>query len=279
MARNHFRFVVRDAYGYAIQNAQVNIYQPDTTTAFTGTAYDAASGGAAVTNPFTTNDQGEIEAWFDTAQEVDVQVDDNSDAAYRAVEGSAQTLPFTTFTESATIDDAPANVQAHGPSYHTDRTRSIFLPVNDGAVLGGGTLSSLGTAPDEIRTISLPDASDTGATWALALPDWASGGIDVTIYFAGAVTAGGNVRWNITAKEVNEGDDVTAAGTTVSYDSAEPTTANLLVVDATQADVITPTVAGELIMIGVIRDGDHANDDYAQATHLIGIRVDYTATQ
>lgn len=102
-ARRHWRFVVRDQYGFVIQNAQVFVYQPGTTTVFTGTAYDAASGGAAVTNPFITNAFGEVEAWFDTAQVVDVLVTDNSNLAYRAVGGVADTANFPSFTEKDDI--------------------------------------------------------------------------------------------------------------------------------------------------------------------------------
>lgn len=102
-ARRHWRFVVRDKYGYVVQNAQVFVYLPGTTTVFAGTAYDAASGGTPVTNPFTTNDQGEVEAWFDTAQVVDVKVTDNSNTAYRAVGGVSDTLDFSDFTEKDDI--------------------------------------------------------------------------------------------------------------------------------------------------------------------------------
>lgn len=105
--RRHWRFIVRDQYGYVIQNAKVNVFQPGTSNAFLGTAYNAASGGSTVTNPFTTNDQGEVQAWFDTAQAVDVQVDDNTDAAYRAVDGSGSPVSFTTFTETDTIFASP----------------------------------------------------------------------------------------------------------------------------------------------------------------------------
>ena len=103
MARRHWRFVVRDQYGFVIQNAQVFVYLPGTTTVFTGTAYNAASGGSPVTNPFTTNAFGEVEAWFDTAQVVDVKVTDNSDTAYRAVGGPSATVSFSDFTESDDI--------------------------------------------------------------------------------------------------------------------------------------------------------------------------------
>lgn len=110
-ARRHWRFVVRDQYGYVIQNAKVNVYLPGTSTVFAGTAYNAASGGGTVTNPFTTNAQGEVEAWFDTAQVVDVQVDDNTNTAYRAVGGASDLSDFSTFTEKddiyASASDTP----------------------------------------------------------------------------------------------------------------------------------------------------------------------------
>ena len=84
-ARRHWRFTVRDQFGFVIQNAAVFVYQPGTTTVFTGTCYNAPSGGGTITNPFTSNDQGEVEGWFDTAQVVNVLVTDNTDTAYRAV--------------------------------------------------------------------------------------------------------------------------------------------------------------------------------------------------
>src|SRR5215216_4362831 len=102
-ARRHWRFLVRDQYGYLIQNASVFVYQPGTTTAFLGTAYTAASGGSTTTNPFTTNAQGEAEAWFDTEQTVDVLVTDNTDTAYRVSEGSGTPRSFTSFTEADVV--------------------------------------------------------------------------------------------------------------------------------------------------------------------------------
>jgi hypothetical protein len=101
-ARRHWRFTVRDQFGFVVQNALVFVYQPGTTTVFTGTCYNAASGGSTITNPFTTNSQGEVEGWFDTAQVVDVLVTDNTDTAFRAV---SPTLPisFTSFTEADDI--------------------------------------------------------------------------------------------------------------------------------------------------------------------------------
>jgi hypothetical protein len=109
-ARRHWRFTVRDQFGYVIQNARVFVYQPGTTTDFTGTCYNAASGGSPITNPFTSNSQGEVEGWFDTAQVVDVLVTSNSGTAYRAAFPTVL-APFTSFTEKddiyASASDTP----------------------------------------------------------------------------------------------------------------------------------------------------------------------------
>lgn len=116
-SRRHWRFIVRDAYGKAIQNAHVNVYQPGTTNAFSGTAYNAYTGGSTVTNPFTTNAQGEVEAYFDTAQDVDVAVDSNSSTAYLAVDPTT-TVTFTPFTERdevrVDVADSPSAVGVAG---------------------------------------------------------------------------------------------------------------------------------------------------------------------
>lgn len=109
-SRCHWKFVVRDQYGYAIQNASVFVYQPGTSSAFTGTAYDAVTGGSTVTNPFTSNSQGEVEAWFDTPQRVDVYVTDNTDTAYRATASSVP-ISFSPFTEYDDVIQAPDDIR------------------------------------------------------------------------------------------------------------------------------------------------------------------------
>jgi hypothetical protein len=95
--RAHLRFILRDQYGNAIQNARVDIYQPGTDTPFLGTAYDSQTGGNAVTNPFYTNAQGEVEAYFDTYQWVDLEVSDNLGTAKQVPFDKA--ITFSTFRE------------------------------------------------------------------------------------------------------------------------------------------------------------------------------------
>lgn len=145
LSRRHWRFVVRDQYGYAIQNALVYVYQPGTTTAFSGSAYDAASGGNAVTNPLTTNSQGEVEAWFDTDQEIDVFVTDNTDAAYRAVNGPTSTISFTAFTERDSIPLYPTDVAdvENLPAAYVTALASNTAPLKAKSTPSAGSASTL----------------------------------------------------------------------------------------------------------------------------------------
>ena len=317
-ARRHWRFVVRDQYGFVIQNAKVNVYLPGTTTVFAGTAYDAASGGSPVTNPFTTNAFGEVEAWFDTAQVVDVQVDDNTNLAYRAVGGVSDTQDFPTFTEKddiyvsasdgatavglsgdiVDIDAGDATVagasgryadaahqheyttppNAHSAASHSNITRQLFLPVLD-VINDGGTIATRGTAPDALRVLTLVDAASAGMSWVFAVPDdWATGALTCEIWHAGQTTAGGVVRWTIDSLAAAEGASVVAAGTSASFTGQAPTTADLLVKEAVQ-NLITPAAAGDLVRVNVRRIGADGADTYAASTSLIGILVGYTANQ
>src|SRR6266545_8386414 len=117
-ARIHFRYVVQDSLGSVIQNAKVFVYQPGTTTDFTGTAFNAKSGGGSISNGFVTNSQGEAEAWFDTPQSVDIAIKDNSGTAYYPAT-PAIPITFTTITEAnwdlePAREDLPASVGVVG---------------------------------------------------------------------------------------------------------------------------------------------------------------------
>ena len=317
MARRHFKYIVRDQYGFVIQNAKVNVYQPGTTTNFLGAAYTLESGGSAVTNPITTNNQGEAEGWFDTSQSVDVQVDDNSDAAYRAVLGSTSTVSFTTFTEKdvilpfisdtsadiSTIDPGDATAvgttgraadaghqhqntglpNAHGAAQHTDVTRQLYLPaaISTPQV---GALASIGTYPNIIRVTTLADAVNTnGAFWHFTVPDdWASGALTFQPIWVPGSTDGTahTVRWQYDVKELPDAADVTAAGTTTAWTGASATrTANLIVYDTATSGGVTPAAAGNVIRFAVTRLGTDGADTYVGVVNLAGIVVRYTANQ
>ncbi len=187
LSRRHWRYIVRDQYGYVIQNAKVNVYQPGTSNAFLGSAFTADTGGSGATNPFTTNAQGEVEAWFDTAQVVDVQVDDNTDTAYRAVNGASATVSFSTFTDSDNIAVDPVDLPTTigtaadltditaGAQTEVVGTSTRWTPMDH--VHGHSALMAVGDAPtahshsvhtDSTRSFFLPvlDVVNDGGTVA-----------------------------------------------------------------------------------------------------------------
>jgi len=165
-ARRHWRFTVRDQFGFVIQNALVFVYQPATTTAFTGTCYNAVTGGSPITNPFTTNSQGEVEGWFDTAQVVDVLVTDNTDQAYRAV---SPTLPisFTSFTEADDIYVSASDVAAD-PGESGDLVAAIVNPFTAVTAVAGSSGEYADAAHAHPYTALTPAAPVLGRTTAAA---------------------------------------------------------------------------------------------------------------
>lgn len=107
MARAHLRHTIEDTAGNVVQNALVRVYLEGTTTPVTD-MYAASSGGSPITT-LTSNNQGEIEAWFTSPKTVDVLVTDNSDTAYYPTRPSI-TKSWTSFTETIDVPPAPADV-------------------------------------------------------------------------------------------------------------------------------------------------------------------------
>lgn len=316
--RIHFRYVVSDQAGSVIQNAKVFVYQPGTTTDFTGSAYAAKTGGSPIANGFVSNNQGEVEAFFDTPQSVDIRATDNSGAAFYA---SAPAVPitFANMTEGlwdleparedhptaiglvgdiTSIDAGDAAAagavgryadaahqhqyttvpNSHTATQHADLVRNIWLPVHDGVVVDGGTLTTTGANPDAVRTISLADAAASGATWAIVFDDWASGAVSVRIYWAGSTTFAGVVRWSLQAATKAAGVDITTAGTATAFTSATQPTANQLIKETLTSTTITPA-NGDLFKIGVRRLGTDGADTYTGAALVIGVQLSYTAVE
>lgn len=110
--RAHLRAVVHDRAGNVIENAAVHVYQPGTTTPVTG-MWDAPVGGAVASSPLISNDQGEIEAWLETAQTVDLLFTDNDNGAFYPADPSTGKT-FTSFTESLGIYPAPEDLDGGG---------------------------------------------------------------------------------------------------------------------------------------------------------------------
>jgi hypothetical protein len=109
--------------------------------------YSARTGGSVVTNPLISNSQGEIEAWFDTPQTVDLLVTDRADAAYYPSLPSTL-LNWADFTETAEVIEDPSNavwfnVKSYGATGDgvTDDTTAIQAAITAaGAGNLGGTV-------------------------------------------------------------------------------------------------------------------------------------------
>jgi hypothetical protein len=272
-ARRHWRFIVRDPYGYVIQNAWVYVYQPGTTTDFVGSAFDAVTGGNALTNPFTTNVQGEVEGWFTVEQGVDVFVTSNSGTAYRAVNGSGSPVTFTSFTEKDEIFRAPENL-----------TKSLWLPGYT-AGLDAGTSGTVGTTPNLTRVLALADAATQGGVWMFTIPDDFVSLTSTQIFWIPGSTDGvaHTVRWDLTTKNFvhANGLDVTAAGTTTTFTGDSATrTVNLMVVESSNPAVAAFGAPGvDSYRMGLRRIGADGADSYVGVVNVWGVLIRYLANQ
>lgn len=112
MARAHLRHTVKDRAGNAIQNALVYAYLQGTVTPVSD-MYAGASGGSAITT-LTSNNQGEVQAWFTGPKFVDLKVTDNTDTAYYPSDPSSL-KSFSEFTETVEVVPPPEEVSPARP--------------------------------------------------------------------------------------------------------------------------------------------------------------------
>lgn len=143
------------------------MYQPGTSTDFTGTAYNAKSGGGSLANGFVTNNQGEAEAWFDTPQSIDVFVTDNSGAAYYP--GSPTTpRPFSSFTESNWDLEPAREDHPTAAGLAADEVAAIINPFTAQTAVAGSTGKYADAAHAHPYTALTPAAPTAQLTTAAA---------------------------------------------------------------------------------------------------------------
>jgi hypothetical protein len=171
----------------------------------------------------------------------------------------------------------------HGAADHTDITRSFMLVAEAGTPLNGAARTSVGAGLNISRTLAYLDGASNDATWTFQVPsDWASGVITAQCVWTPATTdaVAHTVRWNYTTKKVSAGENVTAAGTAALFTGASAArTVNLMVYDTATSTGVTPSAAGEFIMINVQRLGLDAADTHVGTVRLHGVIISYTANQ
>jgi hypothetical protein len=152
----------------------------------------------------------------------------------------------------------------------------LWLPATLGTA-DGGTLTTVGSAPNAVRTISLADAATQGIWWEFSVPWWWSSLALLVqpLWLPGSTDASAHtVRWSFMAKSTAAGSDPTAAGTTQTWTGASAArTANVLVKEAATSTAVTPSAVGDLFQINVRRLGADAADTYVGAVRLVGVIV------
>lgn len=163
MARSHLRHTVKDQRGNVLEGATVTLYETGTTTAVDD-AYDALTGGSLVTS-LTSDSKGEVQAWFDDARTIDLEMSSVLGTTKIAASGSLVT--FTTFTESVSLNAAD---DAEG----ADGSVTIDGDLNhDGSNIGffGTTPAPQSTGWTVFSNLSTDKTCDADATTVEELAD------------------------------------------------------------------------------------------------------------
>lgn len=163
----------------------------------------------------------------------------------------------------------------HGAEFHTDVTRELFIPANEGFVAAG--------APSVLGQFSVitggADLDEPTVYFAIKVPDDFVSFLTLKAVWSCGVAAG-NMYWRIKA-------DWAAAGeiyTTHSEDGAMGVTAtgggNILNVQEPFDPILFVDLAlGDYIGILFERDGSHANDTLDTTVKLVGLLFTYMAEQ
>ena len=151
LSRARVRFVVRDSAGNVIENAAVFVYEQGTTIPVI--LWEQSAGGVEKSNPLITNNQGEIEAWLDNAQVVDLLITDNSNTAFLPIAPSSQ-LDWPSFTENVDVHGSPLNPLIGTPG--------------DGTVTNAKVAENAGILKSKLDALEIVDA-DVAAGAAIQL--------------------------------------------------------------------------------------------------------------
>lgn len=175
------------------------------------------------------------------------------------------------------------DLPTHGAAQHTDITRSVWILARPGMVTDGSTTTSVGTPPNILPALQLADAAATGGYAGVTMPKdaKATSPLLCTIYWAvGATDASAHaVVWSIEATPLVNGSDAGAAGTTTAFTGVNDVKTTALLYVETPTQILASVSADDLIRVNVRRLGADGSDTYTGAARLIGIRLDYTATQ
>jgi hypothetical protein len=142
MARAGFFDTVIDPNGRPIRGVTVTVYDTGTVTPYAGTIWAGPTGATVLPNPFTANDQGEVQFWLATPTRVDLVYSKNGyTAETETVDTSDDSAMLPAIAAEATLrSDADvahaASLTAHSGTYVTSSVNAWdrFSDRADGAL-------------------------------------------------------------------------------------------------------------------------------------------------
>lgn len=145
----------------------------------------------------------------------------------------------------------------------------------------GAGSACLGTAPHRFGVLTFADAATSRAVTHTELPsDW-TGAIDVKLIYTGDTASASDIRWQVSAACVADGEDLLAPtyNTASASNVAGPSTARLRKSTTFTGVAVTNCSAGESISFQVERVGGDAGDTYAGVAELVRMEVTMRRTQ
>lgn len=150
MARVHIREVVFGSDGRYAPGASVLVCEPGTSsptvagTPITAPLKSARTGGTTLTNPLTADANGEVNAWLDAYQQVDL---------YETYLGATRNVPYF----SPTVDQA---------DYVKSSGATLSSPTINNPSIAGGSASGMTLTTPTLTTPSITDGSLAGGLTA-----------------------------------------------------------------------------------------------------------------
>ena len=179
-------------------------------------------------------------------------------------------------------NDANAHhAQAHGATDHADVTRSIWIDRQD-VQADGATATNSGSNPEAYPTFQLADAATQGVYTVRQLPRDAktASPSSVILWWASSLNENGTaVRFSINAVALAVGSVVSGTGTTTAFTGTSANKSSQVLIGEIATQVLASSSPGDLIRLNVRRLGADALDTYTGTVRLVGIELQYTATQ
>lgn len=144
-------------------------------------------------------------------------------------------------------------------------------------------LAGASTPAEGVPILSFDSATDESVDFVGVLPRaYAGGGLTLTLHWASGATTGATV-WNAAFFRIADDTvDINTTGFTYDYNAVTATTASAAgevdyaAITFTDGADMNSLAVGELFILRINRDANHASDDMTGDAHLIAIEIKET---